>query len=161
MDLFVPAPAAHLFQSRSGVVVPSLVVPEDATGRVRHPGKLWNGIGQRAKLALTLTQLFGPLGNALLKFPVQLFQLPVLAVQLGKNADFRAQQVWNDRHRNVVNRATLVSFQAVGVRQMHAGNEDDGSLTKPRMLTNHLGQLKPVYVRHADVHQHHGDVMLE
>ena len=44
---------------------------------------------------------------------------------------------------------------------MHAGNEDDGSLTKPRMLTNHLGELKPVYVRHADVHQHHGDIMLE
>ena len=29
------------------------------------------------------------------------------------------------------------------------------------MLTDHLRQLETVELRHADVHQHHGDVVLE
>ena len=90
-----------------------------------------------------------------------IFELPGLSVQFGKDADLGAQQFRNDRNGNVVDRAALVAFQAVEIGEMHGGNEDDGGLLKARMLANHVGQLETVELRHADVHQHDGDVGLQ
>src|SRR5258705_5984133 len=42
----LPAPALHLFQSGSGVLEPALIVPENPTVLVGHPGQLCNIIGQ-------------------------------------------------------------------------------------------------------------------
>src|SRR4029079_10850305 len=52
MDL-LPAPALHLFQRGTCVLVPAVVVPKDVTLPVRHPGKLRNGVRQSEELALS------------------------------------------------------------------------------------------------------------
>ena len=50
-------------------------------------------------------QLRGPLGDALLELAVQPLQLPRLAVELGEDPDLGAQQLRDDRDRDVVHRA--------------------------------------------------------
>ena len=49
-----PAPVFHFFESGSGVVVPATVVPETVSSLIRHPGQMWNGLGQCSKLPLAL-----------------------------------------------------------------------------------------------------------
>ena len=49
----LPPPPLHLVQSRTGVVEPSLVVPENVPIRSGHPRKLWDRVGKRLELLLT------------------------------------------------------------------------------------------------------------
>src|SRR5580704_17869516 len=42
---------------------------------------------------------------------------------------------------------------------MNSGDEDDGRFLVARMLPDHIGQIESVHVRHADVHEHDGDVV--
>src|SRR5215467_124875 len=82
-------------------------------------------------------------------------------MQFGEDADLCPQQLRDDRHRYIVNRPALVALDAINICQMHCRDEDDGSLLKTRMLPDHFGKLKAIKVRHAHVHQHHGNVSLQ
>ena len=42
---------------------------------------------------------------------------------------------------------------------MNAGDEDDRSFLKARVLTNHVGQFESVEIGHADIHQHNSNIM--
>jgi hypothetical protein len=55
---FLPAPALHLLERGAGVLVPALVVPEDPTAGVGHPGELGNAVCQRAKATLAFDDRF-------------------------------------------------------------------------------------------------------
>ncbi len=82
-------------------------------------------------------------------------------MQLGKYAHLGPQQLWNDGHRDVIHRAALISLDAIQIRQMYCRDEDDGRLLEARMLVHHIRQLEAIDLRHADVHQHHSDIMTE
>jgi hypothetical protein len=51
-----PAPSFHLFQRRPGIVEPALVVPEDPSVRIRHPGQLRDRIGEQVKARFAFAQ---------------------------------------------------------------------------------------------------------
>ena len=106
-------------------------------------------------------QLRGSLGDAPLQFAIQPLQLPRLAKQIHEDADLGAQNLRNDRHRHVVDRAARVSLEPVEIGQMDAGDEDDRRLLKARVLAHHRRQLESVELRHADIDQDHGHVGVE
>src|SRR4051794_8815136 len=97
----LPTRTFYLFKSRSRVLIPALVEPEDAPIGVSHPCQLRYGIRERTELALAFTQLFSALSDPLLQFAVELFQLPIFAVQFGENTYLGAQEIGNDRDGNV------------------------------------------------------------
>src|SRR5215831_8039963 len=97
----------------------------------------------------------------LLQFVIQLLQHPGLAVQIDGYTDLRSKDVGHYRNGDVINRSAAVSLDLVRIGQMNTGDEDDRSLLKARMLANDISELKAVKVRHADVHQDHGYVVLE
>src|SRR5262249_36593710 len=88
-------------------------------------------------------------------------QFTGLTMQFGEHTHFRAKQVRNNWNGNVVDGAALISANAVNIRHVNAGNENDRGVLIPRMLANQIGQLKTVDVRHADVQQNDGDVFLQ
>ena len=55
----------------------------------------------------------------------------------------------------------LISLETVEIGQMDGGNEDDRGLLESRMLADDLGQFESVDLRHADIHQHGGNVHLQ
>ncbi len=81
-------------------------------------------------------------------------------MQFCEYTDLRPQEFRNYGHRNVVNRAALVSFQAVQIGQMDSGNKDDGSPSKAWVFADHFRQLEAIHFRHADIHQHNRDIGL-
>ena len=115
----------------------------------------------RSRRSARCLQFFGALGDALLQLLVQRLQLPAFAMQLGKDADFRAQQFGNDRDGDVVNGALAIAFDSINVGEVNAGDEDDRGLLKAGMLADHLGQIEAIDVGHADIRQHDGDVFLQ
>ncbi len=111
--------------------------------------------------AIRSFQFRGALGDVPLEPRVQLLELARLAEQFGKHAHFGAQHFRHDRHRHVIDRAHLVAAQPVDVGQMDGRDENDRGLAEARMLADHRRKLKAVEIRHADVDQHDGDVVLE
>ena len=53
----VPAPPLHFFEIESRIVVPLLVVPENPTVGVGHPGEVLDVVGERAEAVLTFEQV--------------------------------------------------------------------------------------------------------
>jgi hypothetical protein len=49
----------------------------------------------------------------------------------------------------------------IDLGEMNRRNEDHRDLLEARMLADHRGKLEAVELRHADVHQHDGDLVLE
>ncbi len=62
----------------------------------------------------------GPVGHPLLEFGVEPFERASLAIQLGEDADLRAQDLRDHGNRHVVHRAALVSAQSIEVGQQQA-----------------------------------------
>src|SRR5438270_9033656 len=60
------------------------------------------------ELGVSLGELSGALGDPVLEFCVQPLELPRLAIELGENLDLGAQELGDDRHRNVVHRSKLI-----------------------------------------------------
>src|SRR5262249_48054554 len=60
---FLPSPPLHVLQVGSGIVVPALIVPKNPAGLVRHPGKLGDIIGKRAKAFFALFHMFASHNN--------------------------------------------------------------------------------------------------
>ena len=104
-------------------------------------------------------------GSTLLDPPLQLgverLELPGLAVEFGKYANFGAQQVGDYRHRHVIDRSRRIAAQQVEVGHLDRRDEDDRGLLKARVLADHRRQLEAVEVGHADVDEHDRDVVLE
>ena len=100
-------------------------------------------------------------GNAALQFPVKPFKLPCLAVELRKDLHLGAQHFRHHRHRHVIDRACTVAAQIIRFRNMDGGNENDRDALIAWMLADHLGEFEPVQLRHADIHEDDGDVVLE
>ena len=96
-----------------------------------------------------------------LELAIQLLELPRLAVELGEDLDLRPQDFRHHRHRHVVDRAHLVAAQPIDVGQQDRRDEDDRRLLEARMLADHRGELEAVELRHADVDQHDGDLVLQ
>ena len=96
-----------------------------------------------------------------LQLRIEPFEQPGLAVELGEHFDLRAQHLGNHGDRNVVDRAHGVATQAVNIAEMDGRDEDHRGVLKPRMLTNHLCELKAVEVRHADVDQDDRDFVAQ
>src|ERR1700709_343856 len=97
-----PAPALNLLFAGADVVIPALVVPENGAIRVGHPGQLRDGVGERPELLFALAELLRPLLDALLELAIELLELPRLAMQLGEDADFGAQQLRHDGDGDIV-----------------------------------------------------------
>ena len=62
---------------------------------------------------------------------------------------------------NVVDRAHFVAAQAVDVGQQNRGDEDQRGLLEARMVADHRGKLETVDVRHVDIDEDDGDVVLQ
>ena len=106
-------------------------------------------------------QLGGALRDAPLQLRVEQLELPVLAVELGEDADLGAQHLRHHRHRHVVDRAHLVAAQMIDLGEMNRRDEDHRDLLEARMLADHRRKLEAVQLRHADVHQDDRDLVLE
>ena len=75
-------------------------------------------------------------------------------MELDERRDLRAQDLRHDRHRQVVHGAAFVAAQPVELSKRDTGDEDDGRPLETRVFADHLRQLEPVELRHADVHDH-------
>ena len=106
-------------------------------------------------------ELRGARGDAPFELGVQLLQRARLAIQLGEDADLGPQDLGHDRHRHVVDGAALVAAQPIELGHHHGRHEDDRRLLAARVLADHRGQLVAVEVRHADVDQDDGDLVLQ
>ena len=99
----------------------------------------------------------GQLGSASfdpsLQLRVQDLELARLPEEVAEDADLRAKKSRNNGDRQIVDGACLVPSQAVEFGQVNRGNEDERSLGEPRMVADHRRQLKPVELRHRDVHK--------
>src|SRR6267154_140209 len=54
------------------------------------------------------SQFFGTLQHTQLQIPIQSFELPRLAVQVGKYSYLRAQHFWNNGNRNIIDGSMFV-----------------------------------------------------
>ena len=103
----------------------------------------------------------GALGNARFELAVQLLELARLAKKLDENLDLRAQDLRDHRHRHVVDGTHFVAAQSIDVGQQNGGDEDQRGLLEARMIADHRRELETVDVRHVDVDENDGDVVLE
>src|SRR6185312_13721981 len=106
------------------------------------------------ELRVQAPQFFAAFGHAILEFAIELLQLASFAMQLGEDADLGAQDLRDDRDRDVVDCAALIAANTVYFREMDGGDEDDGNLLEARMLTHHIGQLEAVDFGHGNIHQY-------
>ena len=113
------------------------------------------------QIGVGVRQFGGPFGDAVLELGVQGLELPSLAVELGKYPHLGAQQIGDDRHRNIIDRAGLIASQQVEIGDLDRRHEDNRGLLKARVLADHRRQLEPVEVGHADIDQHDGDIVFE
>src|SRR5215469_15704487 len=100
-------------------------------------------------------------GGKAAKLGVQGFQLKRVAVQFREDANLCAEQFGVHGDRNVVDRAALVTLQAIEISQVHCRNENDRHPLEARVLADHLSKFEAVEFRHAYVQQNNGDVILE
>src|SRR6202000_399988 len=82
-------------------------------------------------------------------------------MQFREDADLSAQHFWNNGHRNIIHRAATVALNFIGVCEMNAGDENNGSFVKPGMLADDIRELKSIDVRHADIHENNGNIVLQ
>ena len=101
------------------------------------------------------------LGDPALELVIELLELPGLAIELGEDLHLRAQDFRNHRNRNIVHGTHLVSAQSVDVGEKNGGNEDDRRLLEPRMIADHGSELEAVQLRHANIDQDDGNLVLE
>jgi hypothetical protein len=146
----------------------ALVARDAVVGDLPVPGRHRAGGQRQAQALLAGAHALGrrlELGRALDHAPLELrveqLELPRLAVELGKGRDLGAQQLGHDRHRDVVHRAALVAADAVDVAHEDRGDEDDRRRVEARVLPDHVDQVEAVELRHADVDEDDGDVVLE
>ena len=102
-----------------------------------------------------------PLGHPLLQLAGQLLGFAALAIELREDSDFGAQQLGNDRYRDVIHGASLVALEPVGIGQVDRRDEDDSRLLIARVLPDDFSELEAVQLGHAHIDQHDGDVVLE
>ena len=96
-----------------------------------------------------------------LQLLVERFELPGFPVQVAENANLYAQELRDDRDWQVVDSAGLVASQAVELRQVNCGHEDDRGLGKPWMLPNHSRKLESVELRHRNVDENDSDLVTQ
>src|SRR5882757_9891826 len=106
-------------------------------------------------------KLRGAGANAIFQLGIEPLQLPGLAIQLGENLDLGAQHLRNDRYRNVVDCAHLVTAQPVNVADLDGGNKYHSRLLEARMLADHASKFETVQFRHADIDQNNRNLVLE
>ena len=106
-------------------------------------------------------ELAGARANPVFKFGVEFLELPRFAIEIDEDTDFRAQHLWNDRNRHVVDRAHFIAAQSIQVGNLNRGNEDHRGFLEARVFADHRGQLEAVELGHADVDQNHGNFVLE
>ena len=110
----------------------------------------------RLQRRVGLLELLVRLGEA----AVELLQLRRWQCSSTSTDDLAAQDLRHDRDRHVVDRAELVALQAVELGDVHAGDEDDRRALEARMIVDHRRGLEAVHARHADVEQHHRELVL-
>src|SRR3984885_518469 len=106
-------------------------------------------------------KLAGPRANPVFKFSVESFELSRLAIKIDEYADFRAQYLRNDRNRYVIDRSHFIAAQPVQIGNLNRGDENHRRLLEARMFADHCRKLEAVEFGHADVHQNHGNFVLE
>ena len=156
--------AHHLFALPAVEVFRAGIPEQDFAVHIAHHdgfGRQFQQFGASAELLFALAQFFGAFCHAPFQFVVQHLEHARLAMQFDKDADLGAQHFGNYRNGDVVDRAAAIALDLVGVGEVNAGDEDDRSLLKARMLPDHVGKFKSIEIGHAHVHQHHGDVGLQ
>jgi hypothetical protein len=120
---------------------------------------------ERLQLSVALSQRSFVLGSQLGACGAQLFidslELSATLVKLDQYRHFAAQDLLDDRHRDVVDRAELVALQPVELADVHRGDEDDRRAFKPRMLAHQTCHLEAVHLRHVHVEQDRRELLLE
>ena len=106
-------------------------------------------------------QLRRPYSHPVLELRVELFKLAAFPVQLGEHADLGAQQIRDDRHRDVIDGSRGIAAQEIEIGHLDGRHEDDGGTLKPGMLTDHRGQFEAVEFGHANVDQHHPEIVFQ
>ena len=144
-------------------------VPDDLV-RLQVPVPRTHAAGGKRKAAPLLAfeqpqgrslQLGGACADPLLELGVEPFELAVLAIEIGEHPHLGAQHLGHHGDGHVIDRAHLVAAEMVNLRQMDRRDEDHRDLLEARMFADHRGKLEAVELRHADVHQHDGDLVLE
>ena len=99
--------------------------------------------------------------SRILECAIEFLQLAVALVELDKGRHFAAQDLRNDRHRNVINRSDLITLELIKGRYLVSGNKDDRRSLEARVPTNEPCYFESVHARHVDVEQYCGEVLLQ
>jgi hypothetical protein len=91
---------------------------------------------------------------------IELLQLTAALVELDEHCDFAAQDLRNDWHRDVVDGSDLITLELIKGRYLESGNKNNRRLFEARMSTNEPRYFKSIYVRHVDVEQYRGEILL-
>jgi hypothetical protein len=99
-------------------------------------------------------------GSRILKRAIELLQLAVPLVELDEHRHFAAQDLRNDRHRNVVDGSDFITLELIKGGYLEARNKNNRRPFEARMSTNEPCYFKSVHVRHVDVEQYGSEVPL-
>src|SRR6202021_1638046 len=130
-------------------------------GEVEQLGALAQRGDAFLQFRIQFAEFFATLCNALFELTVKGLQLAGFAIKLDEDADLGAQDFGDDGNGDVVNGATLVGADAVDIREMHGGDEDNRRLLKTWVLAYHVGQLKAIDLWHGDIHEDDSNIGLE
>src|SRR3984957_13806359 len=99
-------------------------------------------------------------GSRILERAIELLQLAVALVELDEDGHFAAQDLRNDRYRNVVDGSDLITLELIKDRYLKAGNKNNGRPLEARVPANEPCYFESVHVRHVDIEQYGSEVLL-
>ena len=82
-----------------------------------------------------------------------------LAGQLDKHTHLGFENLRHDRKKHIIHRAEFVTFEAVQIGGVIAGNEYNRGFLETRPLPNESRRFEAVHVRHVHVQQNDSEVV--
>ena len=82
-------------------------------------------------------------------------------MQLDQHRNLAAQDLGDDGHGDVIDRAELVALQAVELADVDRSDEDDRRALHPRMLADQARHLEAVHFRHVHVEQDRRELLFQ
>jgi hypothetical protein len=100
-------------------------------------------------------------GSRILERAIELLQLTVPLVELDENCHFAAQDLRNDRHRNVVDGSDLITLNLIKGWYLETGDKNNRRAFEARMSANEPRYFESIHIRHVDVEQYGSEFLLQ
>ena len=129
---------------------------------IERAGEQAAGLGQQRRSS---HRLFGDLPGRLLAGQLNAMGRLLadrfrFLVKIDKHADLRPQHVRVDRRGDEIHRSERVALGDMRII-VERGDENDRRVLGPLPLANQRGRLEAIHLRHVDVEQDHGEIVLQ